>query len=146
MTPLILGSRPYGRSTPCWLREKKPPKWVQGSGTSIRTDFDSPDLNTNTFGSATPLALEGTTGGGDSGGPLLVDFGSGYRVVGSLNVGYNPYGDYSEYGDVSIWAPGNDPDNIIFLQGMGIAVPEPSAAAMLAVVLVIATHRRKRPV
>lgn len=71
---------------------------------TLDTDFDSPNRNHNSLGSATPVQFEGTTGPGDSGGPLIVDFGSGPRVVGVLNGGANPLGFDSEYGDISNWA------------------------------------------
>ena len=91
-------------------------------GLTLQADFDSPAGNTNELGSSTPLALEGGTASGDSGGPLLVNFGSGYQIVGVLNGGYNNFGDSSEYGDVSIWAPVNDATNKSFLQSNGVTV------------------------
>ena len=101
-------------------------------GLSLQTDFDSPAGNTSTFGSSVPLALEGTTASGDSGGPLLVDFGSGFSLVGVLNGGSNPLGDFSEYGDQSIWAPVNSSANIDFLTSNGISiVPEPRSLALV---------------
>ena len=114
-------------------------------GSTIRTDFDSPALNTNyyTSGSATPLALEGTTAGGDSGGPLLVDFGDGDRLVGTLRGGFNTFGGLSEYGDVSIWTPVNTESNIAFLQSQGIAVPEPGSLAVLLGGVAMLIRRRR---
>lgn len=98
----------------------------KGFGLSIQTDFDSPNENTNTYGSATPLDLEGTTAGGDSGGPLLVELGFEKTVVGVLHGGFNPFGGSSEYGDISFWVTMNDPDNIHFLGDNNVlAVPEP---------------------
>ena len=88
-------------------------------GYSIQTDFDAPGSSgifpTNSFGSPTPLPLEGTTAGGDSGGPLTVDTESGSAIVGVLNGGYNPFGAPSEYGDIAIWAPIADSSTLMFL-------------------------------
>jgi len=39
----------------------------------IQIDFDSPAGDKNTYGSATPLSLEASVAGGDSGGPLFID-------------------------------------------------------------------------
>jgi hypothetical protein len=111
---------------------------------TVRTDFDSPAQNTNVYGSAVPLALEGTTAPGDSGGPLLVDFGSGPRIIGVLSGGSSPIGDDMEYGDVSIYAPINNAVNIDYLATQGIAVPEPSSLALFAAGLAIAAHLRSR--
>jgi len=122
---------------------------IDSFGDTVRTDFDSPDENTNTFGSAVPLALEGTTARGDSGGPLLADFGNGQRVVGILSGGFNGFGDLSEYGDVSIWAPLTDESSVTYLQSEGIGfavIPEPSVALLLTSSLTLIALRRPRRV
>ncbi len=116
---------------------------------TAQTDFDSPAGDTNTYGSSVALAFEGTTAGGDSGGPLLADFGSGYSIVGVLNAGFNPTGsgNASEYGDVSIWASILDSDNQNFLTANGITlVPEPATYAIISgiVMLLITAVRRRR--
>ncbi|MGK0188744.1 MAG: hypothetical protein ACI9R3_004558 [Verrucomicrobiales bacterium] len=68
----------------------------------IHIDFDHPrDPEFNTLGESQPTALEGTSGIGDSGAPLIAD---GY-VAGVLHGGLNPTRfEFSEYGDVSIFA------------------------------------------
>jgi len=91
----------------------------------VETDFGHPDRSTSTYGSATPLPLEGTTGAGDSGGPLFVDFGAGTRLVGVLNGGFNPIGDDSEYGDQSAWVSITLATNQAFLSGQGLSLVEP---------------------
>ena len=91
-------------------------------GFTIQTDFDSPNSSTDTFGSSAPLALEGTTAGGDSGGPIVVNNQGQEVIVGVLNGGYNLFGDPAEYGDISIWASFLDSDNLAFLNGEGLLV------------------------
>ena len=101
--------------------------------TDIETDFDKPDGTTNTLGDATyptPNFLEGTTCFGDSGGPLF-SFALGVSVVGVLSGGYNPYGNDCEYGDVSVWAPIRNDDNVSFLRSQGLSIPEPPVVLLL---------------
>lgn len=86
----------------------------------IRTDFDHPnDPSFSTLGSEIPTELEGTSGVGDSGAPLIVD----NHVVGILHGGENPtpFG-FSEYGDVSIFAGLFYPPNQTFLRENGVLV------------------------
>ena len=77
-----------------------------GSGTSniISTDFDNGTVGANTLAGlgslATPLAREGTTAGGDSGGPLLINRGGSLLIGGVLSGGTRAD---SGYGDVSWW-------------------------------------------
>ena len=92
------------------------------TGTTVRTDFDHPNGSTSTYSPATALSLEGTTAGGDSGGPLTVDFGQGEVIVGVLHGGFNNFGPDSRYGDISIWAPINRPSNITYLESQGLTV------------------------
>ncbi len=114
-------------------------------GFSIQADFDSPAMNTSTFGLNAPLALEGGTATGDSGGPLIVNHGGEDVIVGILNAGFNPFGNASEYGDVSIWAAVNEASNLAFLAANGITVvPEPGAYALLFSVGAMAWVIRKR--
>lgn len=83
------------------------------------------------------LPLEGSTGAGDSGGPVIVDFndGVGPVIVGDLNGGFNPFGAFSEYGDVSIWARLGNSVNQTLLASHGIVpIPEPSAFLFLGFV------------
>ena len=89
-------------------------------GATVETDFDRPGGSTNTFGSPTPLMLEGTTGAGDSGGPLFAAFPTGTFIVGILNGGDNPFGGESEYGDISEWAAVASASNLAFLAAHGI--------------------------
>ena len=67
-----------------------------GTGTLI-VDFDAPDgsLNTSTevYGLDSldsPLELEGCTGPGDSGGPMLMQVDGQWRVIGVASAGFNP--------------------------------------------------------
>lgn len=113
-------------------------------------DFDSPDLlnPTSTFGSTTPLGLEGITDAGDSGGPMIV----GNRIVGTLFGGFNPFDSNSGrefYGDLSMYASVQLPENLEFLRREGvsfIAVPLPSTLSLLGLSLVaLLWQARRRP-
>ncbi|MEL6765021.1 MAG: hypothetical protein AAFO87_15500, partial [Cyanobacteria bacterium J06607_6] len=77
---------------------------VPGSSNIFSTDFDSGVASTNTmssFGSsAFPLTNEGTTGPGDSGGPLLVNRNNEFLIAGVLSGGTT---DTSTFGDISWW-------------------------------------------
>ena len=70
------------------------------SGNIFNTDFDSGSAGHNTLSglgsSAVPLPNEGTTAGGDSGGPLIVNG----EIVGVLSGGSTAN---SVYGDISWW-------------------------------------------
>lgn len=113
-------------------------------GGTIRSDFDNPDGSVLTNGSSTPLALEGSTAGGDSVGPILVDFGNGEEIVGVLSGGFDSTADNQYYGDVSIWAPINDTDNLAYLSGLGIVpIPEPSAGLLCLIGLGALLLRRR---
>lgn len=89
----------------------------------IRTDFDHPrEAAFSTMGDSEPTALEGTSGSGDSGGPLL-HHGA---MIGVLHGGENPteFG-FSEYGDVSIYAGLFHEPNQAFLRAHDILVTGP---------------------
>jgi secreted trypsin-like serine protease len=102
---------------------------------ALITDFDSPDGDRNTMDTvygltsdATSLPLEGSTGPGDSGGPLLVDFGDGYRLVGVTSGGGNPLSTGPDdelagrYGSVAEWAVLSLESNVDFLRDQGLLV------------------------
>lgn len=117
-------------------------------GDTIEFDFDSPLSNTSTYGSINPLDLEGATAGGDSGSPLYADFGGNRYIVGILNGGFNPFGTASEYGDISIYAPIRDSDNLAWLGSQGIfsasAIPEPGTFGIAATALAGLLFIRRR--
>ncbi|MFI4859964.1 MAG: trypsin-like serine protease [Phycisphaerales bacterium JB063] len=91
---------------------------------TLQFDFDSPSNNTNTFGSSTPLDLEGGTAGGDSGSPLMAQFGDAWFITGVLNTGYNDYGPEFRYGDVSIYAAVQTASNLAWLASQGVRIIE----------------------
>jgi hypothetical protein len=106
------------------------------------TDFDDP-LNANgvnPLGSAFPLSLEGTTAGGDSGGPLIpigLAPGSGTVVgvlSGGLQTGVGPGAPSANctlnslYNDCSAWAPLHT--NRAFIAS-NLPAPEPSTLVLL---------------
>lgn len=108
-------------------------------GFTVQTDFDSPrDASKSSLGSAIPLTLEATTAGGDSGGPLLIQDGTGqYLIAGVLNGGRIMAGlNASEYGDRSVWASILQANNYQYLMAQGIAVPEPSTWTLLGLGMV----------
>lgn len=73
------------------------------SGTNIiSTDFDNGTSGANTIpsSSSTPLEFEATTAPGDSGGPVLVQFGNEWVIAGVLSGGTT---NTSVYGDISWW-------------------------------------------
>ena len=117
-----------------------------GPGTSniISTDFDDGTLDANTLvdlGSlATPLAREGTTAGGDSGGPLLINRGGIYLIGGVLSGGTTRD---SRFGDISWWTGvGNyRPEiegfgGVFFTAPTNNGVPEPGSLALALLALV----------
>ena len=137
------------------------------------TDFDSPSGKTSSYDSKTPLTYEGTTAPGDSGSPLMADFGNDiWKIVGVLNGGYNPIKNArgqtqpdSWYGDVSVYASLANSQNASFLklQGLTISssatgassletvgqrtadvVPEPAGLAALVPMLGLLARRRHR--
>lgn len=76
---------------------------ASNSGTNIiSTDFDNGTGGANTIpsSSSTPLEFEATTAPGDSGGPVLVQFGSEWVIAGVLSGGTSST---SVYGDISWW-------------------------------------------
>lgn len=92
---------------------------------TLESDFDHPNGSTSSYGTSAPLDLEGTTGAGDSGGPLFANLGGGNVLVGILNGGTNPFGDDSEYGDQSGWAPVMLATNQTFLTSQGLSFGSP---------------------
>ncbi len=111
------------------------------TGFSLQTDFDGPSGVGHTTGAPISLPLEASTGGGDSGGPLLV----GGKVVGVLNGGFpGTGGNLSEYGDRSMWASLMEPSNQAFLIAQGVVIPEPSAVILAGAGAAFAAFRRRR--
>lgn len=102
---------------------------IDAANSVVQTDFDSSAGNSSTLGSSTPLTLEGTTGPGDSGGPIFAEFNGVALIVGTLNGGANalPNGFDSEYGDVSDWAALRNAQNLAFLAGFGIVPFTPNS-------------------
>ncbi|MBC8094207.1 MAG: PEP-CTERM sorting domain-containing protein [Akkermansiaceae bacterium] len=89
-------------------------------------DFDSPD-RTGLPGGSLGNNLETVIGPGDSGGPLLLDNGLGYSLVG-VNTFIEGYGGrFDDIGGGVVLEPYLDWIN----QVTGLPVPEPSAAALL---------------
>jgi hypothetical protein len=68
----------------------------------ISTDFDNGTSGANTIpsSSSTPLEFEATTAPGDSGGPVMVQFGGEWVIAGVLSGGTTST---SVYGDISWW-------------------------------------------
>lgn len=68
----------------------------------ISTDFDNGTGGANTIpsSSSAPLVFEATTAPGDSGGPVLVQFGGEWVIAGVLSGGTTST---SVYGDISWW-------------------------------------------
>jgi hypothetical protein len=98
----------------------------------IRTDFDHPrDPAFSTMGEATPSLFEGTSGVGDSGGPMIFED----SVIGVLHGGENPteFG-FSEYGDVSIFAGLFYGTNVTFLRASNVLVVGSGDATNVATV------------
>lgn len=118
------------------------------SANIISTDFDNPlgegfpPLGFgNTLGASplnsSPVALlaEGTTAGGDSGGPLFVNLNGEWLVAGLLSGGSN---DLSDFGDISWWtAVGNYRTEIeahggvFYRSTVENTVPEPGSLALV---------------
>ncbi|MFG0313207.1 MAG: GC-type dockerin domain-anchored protein, partial [Phycisphaerales bacterium] len=73
-----------------------------GGSNIISTDFDNGSSGANTIpsSSSTPLEFEATTAPGDSGGPVLVQFGGEWVIAGVLSGGTTST---SVYGDISWW-------------------------------------------
>ena len=69
---------------------------VAGSANILNTDFDDGSAANNLLGNATMLTNEGTTAGGDSGGPLLING----LIAGVLTGGTTGN---SVFGDISWW-------------------------------------------
>lgn len=113
-------------------------------GITVQTDFDGPGGVGHTTGTNVALALESSTAGGDSGGPLI----AGGMIVGVLNGGFPGTGaPLSQYGDRSVWAPLSTASNINFLNTAGIAigvVPEPARVCLLGLALASIAMRRRR--
>ncbi len=68
----------------------------------ISTDFDDGTAGANTIpsGDVNPLEFEATTAPGDSGGPIMVQFGTEWVIAGVLSGGTTST---SVYGDISWW-------------------------------------------
>lgn len=73
-----------------------------GGTNIISTDFDNGTSGTNTIpsSSSVPLEFEATTAPGDSGGPVLVQFGGEWVIAGVLSGGTTST---SVFGDISWW-------------------------------------------
>lgn len=103
----------------------------------LNTDFDNPDGTSNTLGvlGSAPEAVadEGTTTGGDSGGPLLVRRGGSWLIAGVLAGGTT---EGSIYGDISWWTGVGTEETRSFVSRNGgtyaeAAVPLPAAAVLM---------------
>ena len=114
----------------------------QGGGfpAIFRYDFDSP-VNTGLPGGSLGNNLETLIGPGDSGGPLLLDNGAGYSLVG-VNTFIEGYG--GRFGDIGggiVLEPYLNWIN----QVTGLPVPEPSAVVLVLLggALVLLRQRKR---
>jgi len=90
---------------------------ASAAGSNIfSTDFDDGSTQNNTISgsSRTPLRREATTGGGDSGGPIIVTIRGERFIAGVLSGGTS---DTSLFGDISWWTGTNRFRRAIELEG-----------------------------
>lgn len=100
---------------------------------TLQVDFDSPSGDHNTLqtvyghsSNATPVALEGITAPGDSGGPLLIESNGQYQIVGIVSSGGNPLSQTDQdelagrYGSIGEWAALQHAATVDFLTTNGI--------------------------
>ena len=100
-------------------------------------DFDSPD-STGLPGGSLGNNLESLIGPGDSGGPLLIDNGTGYSIAG-VNTFVEGYGGH--FGDIGggiVLAP-----YLEWINSTTMAVPEPSVFALTMLGLIVIVFRYK---
>jgi secreted trypsin-like serine protease len=120
---------------------------IPGSANIFSTDFDDGTAANNTmsdFGSsAIPLFNEGTTAGGDSGGPLLINVNGEFLIAGVLSGGTTIN---SEFGDISWWTGTEQHRSFIERRGgqfvsapEPISTPEPASTFLLITVGAIGT-------
>jgi Trypsin/PEP-CTERM motif len=120
---------------------------IAGTANIFSTDFDNPAGTSNTLGwlgsQAAATSFEATTAGGDSGGPLLIDNGGLWTLVGVLSGGTTSN---SVYGDISWWT-GVAPfrSQIEAAGGVFIAVvPEPGTYVLMLLGLGLVGARARR--
>lgn len=94
----------------------------------ISTDFDdgSGGANTISGSSPTPVQFEATTAPGDSGGPVLVQFGSEWVIAGVLSGGTTStsvYGDISWWTGTAVYRSAIEARGGVFVTGFEIALP-----------------------
>lgn len=109
------------------------------------SDFDNPGGTANTFGSATPLTLEGCVAPGDSGGGVFITVDSQTYLEGVISFvaathasagnANSVYGNVSGSGRVSALVPWIDSIT---------GIPEPTTSALLAGAGLIAVWARRR--
>lgn len=76
-----------------------------GSQRTLLYDFDSPQGNRSTLGSALPMNLEYSGAPGDSGGGAFVLTGAVSRIIGVVSAGYSPNGlAQASYGTTAMYA------------------------------------------
>jgi hypothetical protein len=125
---------------------------VTGSANILNTDFDDGSAGANTLAtsgvasSATPLANEGTTAGGDSGGPLLIN-GLIAGVLSGGTTGNSVYGDISWWTGTYIatvrnWILSVTNNAAVFVDT--ITVPEPGTLSLLLLGLLGLGYARRQ--
>jgi hypothetical protein len=115
---------------------------TSGAGTLFRYDFDAPDTFGTTGGSL-GNEIETLIGPGDSGGSALVEYGSGFALVG-INTFTEGFGGL--FGDIGGGVALNDQWDWIFATTGLSAVPEPAHYGVLVSMMVLAlgaTRRRR---
>lgn len=120
---------------------------IAGSANIFSTDFDNPAGTSNTLGwlgsQTTATTFEATTAGGDSGGPLLVDNGGQWTLIGVLSGGTTSN---SVYGDISWWT-GVAPFRAQIEAAGGVfvsVVPEPGTYGLMLLGLAVVGARLRR--
>ena len=122
------------------------------ASTYLLSDFDDPpavpqgsDTNNAYYSALDPLAREGSTAPGDSGGPVFANFGTGPQVIG-LNTwidGYFDGTDNASYGD--IFATIRVSPFIGWINQV-TGIPEPGSCSMVLIAALgaLGTRHRKR--
>lgn len=116
----------------------------------ILSDFDNPNLvnsggEPNGIGGIVPLGLEYNFAGGDSGGGMFIDFGSGFVLSGVHSLFASNDGlTNADYGDFSGLTRVSMHHDWIISTISGSAVPEPSSLAVLGLTFGIGVSLRSR--